>query len=432
MSIVPRSTEVKPERAVIVTIEQIGKSSWRLEDREEELARLAESCGVRIVASEICRRKAFTPNYYIGSGKVEEIAELVEDTEADVVIFSDDLSPSQQKNLEEAFAVKIIDRTQLILDIFARRATSKEGKVQVELAQLVYLLPRLSRMWLHLSRQYGGVGMRGPGEQQLEVDRRRVRERIAKLKRELAEITRGRDLRRVQRGKFSMLTIALVGYTNSGKSTLFNALTSSDIKVADQLFSTLDPTVRKMVLPNNQTVLLCDTVGFLQELPHHLIESFKATLEEVVNADILFCVVDMSDHRMGLQEEAVMAVLEDLGVRDKPVFMVLNKSDKINTGAEIDLIRRRFHSPVVTSALKGEGLSQLKELIVQYIQRDMEDIELVLPHKHYPIAKMIRENGKVSREEYTNEGLFISARVPKKIKYFILKKLRLRSKDQEK
>jgi len=424
---VPRSTQRKREDAVIVTVEEIGKSSWKLEDRCEELARLAESCGVRIVSSETCRVKAFNPKFYIGKGKVEEIAELVGESGADVVIFSDDLSPSQQKNLEEAFQVKIIDRTQLILDIFARRATSREGKVQVELAQLVYLLPRLSRMWVHLSRQYGGVGMRGPGEQQLEVDRRRVRGRIAKLKKELDEITKGRDLRRAQRAKFSMLTIALVGYTNSGKSTLFNALTSSGVKEADQLFSTLDPTVRKMKLPNNQTVLLCDTVGFLQELPHHLIESFKATLEEVVNADILFCVLDISDRRMEKQEEAVMRVLEDIGVDEKPVFMVLNKADKIQSEAEIDLVKRRFRSPAVTSAVKDEGLDHLKDLIVQYIQRDMEDIELLLPHKHYPIAKMIREKGKVRREEYTDEGLFISARVPKKIKYFIFKKLRLRS-----
>jgi GTP-binding protein HflX len=421
-------TERKREKAVLVTVEEMGKETWKLEDRREELGRLAESCGVEIVSSEVCRRKTLTPNFFIGKGKVQEIAQLVEQWGADVVIFSDDLSPSQQKNLEEVINAKTIDRTQLILDIFARRATSNEGKVQVELAQLVYLLPRLSGRGIQLSRLGGGLGTRGPGEQKLEVDRRRVRGRIAKLNGSLKEITGQRRLRRSQRAKFSMLTIALVGYTNSGKSTLFNALTSSKVKVKDQLFSTLDPTVRKLVLPNNQTVLISDTVGFLHELPHHLIESFKATLEEVVGADILFHVVDMSDHRMEQQKVAVSQVLEELGVQDKPIFTVLNKADTVTEESEKERIRRRFNNPVVISALKGEGLSELEDRIVQFIQKDMEDIEIVLPHKHYAIAKMIREKGTVKREEYGDEGLFISARLPRKVKYSIFKKLRKRSK----
>jgi len=421
-------TERKRERAILVTVEEMGKESWKLEDRQEELRRLAVSCGVEIVEEEICRRKALTPNLFIGKGKVQEIADLAEERDADVIIFSDDLSPSQQKNLEEIINAKTIDRTQLILDIFAHRATSNEGKVQVELAQLVYLLPRLSGMGVQLSRLGGGLGTRGPGEQKLEVDRRRVRERIAKLKKSLKEITGQRRLRRSQRERFSMLTIALVGYTNSGKSTLFNALTSSEVKVKDQLFSTLDPTVRKLPLSNNQTALISDTVGFLHELPHHLIESFKATLEEVVGADILFHVVDMSDGRMDQQKVAVFQVLEELGVQDKPIFTVLNKSDKVPGESERERIKRMFHDPVVISALKEEGLSELKDRIAQFIQKDMEDIEIVLPHKHYAIAKMIREQGTVKREEYGDDGLVISARLPRKVKYSIFKKLKKQSK----
>ena len=424
MTIKPQTTAKKKEKAILVTCGEHAADAWKLEDRCCELTGLATSCGVEVLESVKCQPKRINPGLFIGKGKAEEISEIVEETGADVVIFNNDLSPSQQKNLEEVFKVKAIDRTQLILDIFAHRATSNEGKVQVELAQLTYLLPRLSRMWVHLSRQYGGLGMRGPGEQQLEVDRRRVRERIAKLKKALKEITSQRDLRRSQRGRFSMLSIALVGYTNSGKSTLFNALTSSKIGVRDQLFSTLDPTVRKMKLPNKQTVLLSDTVGFLHELPHHLIESFKATLEEVVHADILFHVVDMASPLVDEQKSSVLKVLEDLGVSEKPIFTVLNKSDLVPLDLERERIKRKFTRPVVISALKGDGFPDLEDLMVHLIQKDMEDIEIVLPHKYYDIAKLIRSSGRVKQEEYTEEGLSISARVPRKVKHQIFKRLK--------
>jgi GTP-binding protein HflX len=414
----------KRERAVLVTVEKLRRETWHLEDRQQELKRLAEACGVEILEELVSRRKTLTPGLLIGKGKVQEIADLAMELNADVVIFSDDLSPSQQKNLEEVINIKTIDRTQLILDIFARRATSNEGKVQVELAQLVYLLPRLSGKGIELSRLGGGLGTRGPGEQKLEYERRRVRERIARLKRELKEITDKRELRRSQREKFSMLTISLVGYTNSGKSTLFNALTESSVKVKDQLFSTLDPTVRKLELPNNQTVLLSDTVGFLHDLPHHLIESFKATLEEARGADILFHIVDMSDERMEEQSSAVFQVLEELGAADKPIYTVLNKSDKLSDEHEAERIKRKFHNATIISALKKQGFQQLLDHIVNYLQKDMEDIRITLPHKHYSLVKMIRENGSIKEEEYREEGVFISARVPKKVKYSIFKKLK--------
>lgn len=420
-------TAKRTEKAILVTMERVGKESWRIEDRAEELRNLTRSSGVDIAGEVQCRRKSFTPNFLIGKGKVQELAELVSELGANAVIFSNDLSPSQQKNLEEFIEAKTIDRTQLILDIFAHRATSNEGKVQVELAQLVYLLPRLSGKGIYLSRLGGGLGTRGPGEQKLEADRRHVRERISKLKRSLREITAGRTLRRTQRDKFSMLTVALVGYTNSGKSTLFNALTESRVAVRDQLFSTLDPTVRKWTLPNNQAVVISDTVGFLHNLPHHLIESFKATLEEVREADVLFHVVDMSDHRREQRRDAVFEVLEKLGVQDKPVFTILNKADKVPDENERKHVKHRFQRPVVISALKRQGFSELVDSVINYTQADMEAIELTLPHKYYSLVKAIREKGTVEKEEYTESGVFIKGRLPKKVKYAIFKKLKEKS-----
>jgi len=412
------------ERAILVTVTQFGKDEPDLDGRIEEFKTLASSCGAVIAGSEICRIKEVKPDLFIGKGKAEEIALKVAELKAGTVIFNNDLSPSQQKNLSEKFNAKTIDRTQLILDVFARRATSLEGKVQVELAQLMYLLPRLSRLWLHFSKQAGGIGTKGPGEQQLEEDRRKVRERISRLKKELKEITSQRQLRRSRREKFSMLSAALVGYTNSGKSTLFNAITSAEVKTKDQFFSTLDPTVRKKVLSNNQIVLFSDTVGFLNDLPHHLIESFKATLEEVVEADVLFHVVDMNDERMDEKTGAVIQVLNDIGVADKPSFTVLNKSDLVPDGPGKERIKRKFDRPIVVSALKKEGLSAIDDLLTAYMRKDMEEMEIVLPHKHYSAAAIIRERGEVLSELYREDGLYIKARVPKKVKNQIFKTLK--------
>ncbi|MBU0683844.1 MAG: GTPase HflX, partial [Candidatus Omnitrophica bacterium] len=402
-------TSEKRERAILVTVVCEGRVSWKGSAKEHELKRLAESCGVEIVDSTICRRKTLTADFFIGSGKVEEIAIRGTELNADVIIFSDDLSPSQQKNLENVTKTKTIDRTQLILDIFARRATSNEGKVQVELAQLVYLLPRLSGRGIELSRLGGGIGTRGPGEQKLEVDRRRIRERIGKLKKLLKNISRQREIRRKQRAKFSLLTAALCGYTNSGKSTFFNAVTTAHVTAKNQLFSTLDPIARKMSLSNNQTIIISDTVGFLHDLPHHLIESFKATLEEVVHADILFHVVDMSDPSIEEQKTAVFKVLEEIGVKDKPIFTILNKADKVSDKLDQKRIARNFSNPLIVSALKKTGLSQFEDRLVQFMNKEMEDIELVIPHKQYALKKIIAENGVVKSEEYREDGVFITA-----------------------
>ncbi|MFH1836742.1 MAG: GTPase HflX, partial [Candidatus Omnitrophota bacterium] len=289
---------------------------------------------------------------------------------------------------------------------------------------LTYLLPRLSKMWLHLGRQSGGIGAKGPGEQQLEVDRRNVRERISKLKAMLKEIKKHRELARLQRKKFASFSIAIVGYTNSGKSTLFNALTQADVNTKDQLFNTLDPTIRKIFLPGNHSAVISDTVGFLNDLPHHLVESFMATLEEVTNADILVDVVDISSECAEAQRSSVLTVLEELGVKDKPCITVLNKIDKIDDKGAVERIKRKFDDAYAISALKNEGLEELKNEMVRVMRIDDEDIEILLPPKYYSLASVIREHGTVRVEEYRETGLFIKATLPQKIKNAILKQVK--------
>jgi GTP-binding protein HflX len=296
--------------------------------------------------------------------------------------------------------------------------------VQVELAQLEYLLPRLSGKGINLSRLGGGLGTRGPGEQKLEVDRRRIRERISRLKKELSDITGHRHVRRTQREEFSMLMIALVGYTNSGKSTLFNALTAAGVIAKDQLFSTLDPTVRKLVLPDNQTVLLSDTVGFMHDLPHNLIESFKATLEEVMTADVLFHVVDMSASRVDEETRSVYDVLKELGVEEKPVFTILNKVDKMSELGEIRHIRESYDNAVVVSALEKKNLEAVSKLIMKYLDKDMEEISIKLSHKEMSYLHLIKEKGKIFEEKYLPDGVLVKARVSSKLKNAIFKQIR--------
>ena len=418
------STEKEKDRAIIVTVWRQNTGSWSLHDKELELRELAVSCDVEIVGEVSCKLKKVVPKFLIGTGKVEEILHLVSENEANVVLFSDDLTPSQQKNIEDTVKCRIIDRTQLILDIFAERAKQPEGKLQVELAQLTYLLPRLSKMWLHLGRLGGGVGTRGPGEQQLEVDRRSVRERIDRLKKELKKKTSQRDMRKMGRDKFSQLQVAFVGYTNSGKSTLFNSLTEANVIAKDQLFSTLDPTVRKLTLSNKQTVLLSDTVGFLHDLPHHLIESFKATLEEAAVADVLFHVVDISDPYADQKIDSVYAVLEELGIHDKPMVMILNKIDKVeDINLTRSVIKRKYKNSVSISALKKQNLTGVENAIKSFIEENLDEIDIKVPHKNYSIASLVKKSGEILSEEYTKEGLHIVARLPKRIKASILKKI---------
>src|ERR1041385_4472345 len=316
------------ERALLIGLEKQGVSRWELHDSLDELRELANSAGAEVVDTVTQKLQKPTAPYYIGRGKAESIRESFQEQHVTSVIFDNELSPAQGRNLETLFSRKVLDRTQLILDIFAQRARSREGRLQIELAQLQYLLPRLTRMWSHLSRQSGGIGTRGPGETQLEVDRRRVQEKIARLTREIAEVQKNRRIQRAGRRRHQWPIAAIIGYTNAGKSTLLNSLTGSSVLAEDKLFATLDPTTRRFTLPNNQNVLLTDTVGFLRKLPHHLVDSFKATLEEVVEADLLIHVVDVSHPKAHEQIAAVEQVLHELNAWGKPTVTALNKMDQ--------------------------------------------------------------------------------------------------------
>ena len=349
------------EVALLIGLRRPRQPRWEAEDSLDELVQLAVSAGAEPAFRVFQERALLNPRMLIGPGKAQEVRGICEEG-VDLVIFDDDLTGSQQRNLESALGRRVIDRTGLILDIFAQRARSKEGKLQVELAQLKYLLPRLTGHGAELSRLGGGIGTRGPGETQLEVDRRRIRRRIVKIEGELEKVQRHRALLRRRRHKQGLPTAALVGYTNAGKSSLLNALTHAELPVADKFFATLDPTLRKVILPDGRAVLLSDTVGFIRKLPHQLVASFKATLEEVRTADLLLHVIDISHHHWQGQEQGVIAVLEELGVAAKPLINVYNKVDKLPHPEAVTFLTRRPRS-VVTSAKTGAGLAEFKTAI---------------------------------------------------------------------
>jgi GTP-binding protein HflX len=351
----------KLEKALIVGLECQGNDRWDVRESLDELAELAATAGAEVVGRITQRLQQPTAPYYIGKGKAEEVKTECGKSAATSVIFDDELSPAQGRNLEKLTARKVLDRTQLILDIFAQRARTREGRLQIELAQLQYLLPRLTRMWGHLSRQSGGIGTRGPGETQLEVDRRRVQERIARLDRELAEVRKHRGIQREGRRRHRWPLCAIVGYTNAGKSTLLNQLTGAGVLAADQLFATLDPTTRQIVLPNKQRALLTDTVGFIKKLPHQVIESFKATLEEVVEADLLIHVADVAHPRFEDQIAAVDSVIREIHADGKETLLVFNKIDRIDGRDGVDGLLRRYPGAVAVSARTGEGFAGFAE-----------------------------------------------------------------------
>jgi GTPase len=400
------------ERALLIGLEKQGVSKWDLQDSLEELAELANSAGAEVVDTVTQKLRKPTAPYYIGKGKAEAIKDSFREREVTSVIFDDELSPAQGRNLENLFARKVLDRTQLILDIFAQRARSREGRLQIELAQLQYLLPRLTRMWHHLSRQTGGIGTRGPGETQLEVDRRRVQERIARLERELEAVRKTRAVQRQGRKRHQWPVAAVVGYTNAGKSTLLNLLTGADVVTENRLFATLDPTTRSFVLPNKQRVLLTDTVGFLRKLPHTLIESFKATLEEVSEADLLIHVVDLSHSRVDEQIEAVESVIKELDAFGKQTLIVFNKTDNIENRELMETYLKRFPGSVAISALKGEGVARL----VQALQEALSSWRL---RSHFRISTSesaliaeIHRVGHVLELKYEGDDAIIVAHVP--------------------
>jgi GTP-binding protein HflX len=369
-------TQAEIEKAFLVGVDsKASADSWSIDSSLEELSYLAKTAGTEVVGRLAQKLKKPSPTYYLGRGKLEELIKLREHCPYNVVIFNDELSPRQQRNLEEALRVKVIDRTALILDIFSRRAHTREGQLQVELAQHQYLLPRLAGQWSHLERLGGGIGTRGPGESQLETDRRLIRKRINRLQSQIEAVRRHRALYRQKRRKSRIPVVALVGYTNAGKSTLLNILSQADVLVEDKLFSTLDPVTRRLALPNGQQFLLTDTVGFIHKLPPPIVAAFRATLEELAEADLLLHVVDITHHDAAEQFQTVEEILADLNLTSKPQITVLNKIDVVGNQEEMnDLDQTALAKPpddttVVISALKGWGLDKLLDKIAVALAR---------------------------------------------------------------
>ena len=412
------TTEVKPERAVLVGVEW-RQSSWPVDRSLDELERLADTAGAVVVGRLTQRLERPVPKSFIGSGKVEELKSLVGRLEADVVIFDEDLTPAQQSHLERAVGepVKIIDRTALILDIFGLHAKTREGRLQVQLAHRQYLLPRLRGMWSHLAKEQtrGGIGSRfGQGESQLEVDRRLIRNRISSLRRELKELERRRAVQAKGRVESDAFRIALAGYTNAGKSTLLNALTGSDVLSQDKLFATLDPTTRAYTLPGGRIVTLTDTVGFIQKLPHGLVEAFKSTLSEVLGADLILKVIDVSDEDRHRHEEAVDRVLDEIGAGERPSLTVYNKIDLLDP-EEVGLLRVRMPRAIFFSARTGDGLDLLLDRLSAEAAANDRLISADVPYREGGLLKLVHEQGQLISEEYLADRVRIVAKVPARI-----------------
>jgi len=404
------------ERALLIGLERSGHDKWAVKDSLEELRELTESAGAEVIDLISQKRDRPEAATFIGSGKVQELAARCRDSGANIVIFDDDLSPAQGRNLSEVLGlnVKVIDRTELILDIFAQRARTREGKIQVELAQLQYMLPRLAGLWTHLSRQRSGVGSRGPGEQQLEVDRRRVQEKIHRLDHALEEVRKNRRVERGGRQRLHWPQVAIIGYTNSGKSTLMNELTGANVLAEDKLFATLDPTTRKLRMPNHQNILLSDTVGFLRKLPHHLIESFKATLEEVVDADLLLHMVDVSHPQAREQIKAVEIVLKEIDAWGKPTVMALNKIDKLDEGSTLlENFCREFDHAVPISATNRTNFDELLDEIANRLSDRRVNVTLSIPHDRAKTIALVYRSGYVTSREMENGRVVLRAQIPK-------------------
>ncbi len=402
-----------PQRAVLGSVlTTIGQSDWLGSASLEELAQLADTAGVLVVGTCTQNRGYPDPRTYFGKGKLEELKTLILETNANLLITDDELSPAQTKNIEEALSIKLIDRTTLILDIFARRAQSFEAKLQVELAQLQYMTPRLTRMWTHLSRLGGGgVGTRGPGEKQLEVDKRLVKDRVQVIKEKLLKIAQQRQTRREKRHEAICVTAALIGYTNAGKSSVLNKLTQAGVYAEDRLFATLDPTSRQLELPSNQQLILTDTVGFIQKLPHHLVSSFRATLEEATYADLLIHVVDMSDPHCEFKIKTVRTLLKELGADEIPVLYAFNKWDAVQDHKTLEHLLNMYQPATYFSAKTGQRMEDLVVAIDTFFAEKELDLDLFLPHHKLGVLNLLHQFGRVHHTLYDETGCHVQVRI---------------------
>ncbi|MDF7808326.1 GTPase HflX [Pontiellaceae bacterium B12219] len=399
------------ETVLLVGVVLRNEEEWKVKDTMDELAQLAESAGAVVVGRFICRQPQIKAGHYVGTGKAQEIADWIKENPVKMVVFDDDLTPAQGRNLEHVLETRVLDRTQLILDIFAQRAHTKEGSLQVELAQHQYLLPRLRNMWTHLERQKGGIGLRGPGETQLEMDRRRIEDLIKTIKRDLKLVRTRRTEQRRGRRRHGWALVSIVGYTNAGKSTLLNRLSGADIYVENQLFATLDPTTRQVELPNHEPMLMTDTVGFIQKLPHHLVDSFKATLEEVVEADLLVHVIDASHPQVDIQIEAVHKVLDEIGGLEKPMLYVFNKIDSEKGRNSAKRLCRQFPKSVAVSALTGEGIDELFDELADCLKGRKIEMKLSVPASEGKLLATLQKNASILEQEYEGSNAKLLVRV---------------------
>lgn len=407
----PYDLKEMEERVILVGVQE--SFSVDMDESLDELEELAETAGAKVVGRIIQNREKIHPGTYIGKGKIEEVARALEELDATGIICDDELSPAQLNNLERELDCKVMDRTLVILDIFAGRANTSEGNIQVELAQLRYRAARLVGLRSSLSRLGGGIGTRGPGEKKLEMDRRLIHARISQLKAELEQVKKHRELIRSRRKKENTMVAAIVGYTNAGKSTLLNTLTGASVLEEDKLFATLDPTTRMLELSGGQRLLMTDTVGFIRKLPHHLIEAFKSTLEEAKYADIILHVVDASNPQKDMQMHVVYDTLKQLGVTDKKIITLFNKQDKIT---EPEVLRdMRADYTLKISAKTGGGLEELRGLLEKIMQERSVLIERVFPYPKAGVIQMIRKNGQLLAEEYREDGIYVKAFVPMEI-----------------
>lgn len=405
--------------ALLIATYPSGKDRKLCDEYLEELARLCETFGLEPIEKIGCPIRKIEAATFLGEGKIEEIVTRANEIKADVILFDDEITPHQQRNLEKLFGRPVIDRTELIIEVFAQRAQTKEARLQVELARVRYQLPRLKRLWTHLERQVSGGGgfLKGPGEKQIELDRRMAKERIVRLQKEIKEVAAQREVQRSARLRAGIPTFAIVGYTNAGKSTLLKALTKADVLVEDKLFATLDTTTRKFTLPNKQEILLIDTVGFIRKIPHHLVAAFKSTLEEAIHTDILLHLIDVTAPNPEQQAEATYAVLKELGALDQPVITVLNKVDACTHPGILHRLRIKYPKTVQISALTGDGFQELTELMTQAISSLRKRVKLRIPQTHYALVSQLMRQGRVIQCDYEENDILLEIEIPSQLEH---------------